>query len=96
MRGLDGVLAIEELNCKTCRYWDHHSDPDQKNEHDDDKEGYCRRYPPAFDPGWLAMNYLVYDEVDFLSGEELGYWQQPLTVGVNWCGEYAQGKRPKK
>jgi len=42
------------------------------------------------------MNYLVYDEVDFLSGEELGYWQQPLTVGVNWCGEYAQGKRPKK
>jgi len=78
--------------CDHCRYWD--MSKHNQSDHADDQLGACRRSPPVLDQGFMAMKYLVYTEVEFLTESESCYWQQPITTGSGWCGEFMD-KRDK-
>lgn len=80
--------ADRKMKCRTCKYWELMRG--EKNIHEDDREGYCRRFPPVLDIGYMATQYIIEDEVEFPTGDSFGFWQQPVVLALDWCGEYAK------
>ena len=81
-----------QRRCDKCELWDRdgreHLDLDM---HEDDRQGCCRRYPPVRDMDWSVS---APDECQMIDGscEDFRAWQQPITCGGHWCGEFV--KRP--
>jgi hypothetical protein len=77
---------MSKRRCSECEYWVYL--PEDWRLHRDDRPGKCRRYPPVLDTAHLQ-------EVDTsLGGSEARSeaWQQPLTTGGDWCGEFSPDK----
>lgn len=72
--------------CDNCIFWAVHSS--QSEEHPDDQEGTCRRYPPVLVDCLIGV-YAVEgeDEPSEISATMIP-WMQPVITGHNWCGEY--------
>jgi hypothetical protein len=68
--------------CDKCEFWE--SLDNQRDSHEDDQQGRCRRYPPKLDlsqsKNWMDDENHVYDDYRF--------WNQPITESCEWCGEY--------
>jgi len=74
-----------EKRCDICAFWSGLDGFD--GYHPDDMQGVCKRSPPALDLTWIQESKE--------SGADPGYsyidarhWNQPVTEGVNWCGEF--------
>ena len=90
--------------CDRCRFWK--CDPnsaDNSDNHPDDYDGHCHRYPPIPLPNNIA------DQVDIISSdhaddfriaadlESTSYslaWGHPVTTAMNWCGEFRPSMAP--
>jgi hypothetical protein len=75
--------------CDKCEFWDKSGMEDfDKNEHDDDKAGCCKRYPPVRDMDWSTT---AKEEIYLINGscEDWRAWQQPITTASHWCGEFS-------
>ena len=68
-----------EPECRSCEFWEFHSDKDQ------DKAGICRRHPPVPVTGR--------NEDD--DKHELAFVTWPLTKPYDWCGEWKHDNLPK-
>ena len=70
--------------CDNCKFWERPSH--QKDFHDDDLEGRCRRYPAAHighvadERGWAC--------------QEASHWAQPVMYALDWCGEFVSATPP--
>ncbi len=62
-------------SCSSCAFWD------CIEQHKEDSDGKCRRYPPKLD-----QNYYKVDE-DSIT-EVSSWWVFPLTYCDDWCGEH--------
>lgn len=75
------------MRCDSCRYWDRTGREHLEVCDDpDDKSGCCRRYPPVRDMDWSKH----VDEPNWIEAacEDWRAWDQPVTTGCCWCGEY--------
>lgn len=78
---------MSKRRCSECAFWEARAvDYDG---HEDDWEGECRRFPPVLD-----VHYLKTVDTSIGGSEARSEaWQQPLTSGGDWCGEFAQKER---
>lgn len=89
--------------CKNCIFWERLSPESHgahmfpiceevdKNCHEEDYDGHCRRYPPEVH--CIRTNF--YDEDEGIFPGELpeprGFWRMfPVTEKDDWCGEFKQ------
>ena len=80
--------------CDKCKFWAitheytgkcKENDLSQTNK--DEYTGVCHRYPPILDSVFAGK---LEDSGEGGAEAEVNCWQQPLTEGVNWCGEFLE------
>jgi hypothetical protein len=68
---------VKEMSCEGCKWF-------QPFNHSDDDEGFCYRYPPVIDIGYV----LDLGNDDAASEEGLA-WAFPIVYGQGFCGEFS-------
>ena len=83
-RSTDGLDADR---CDICKFWRVIDCDNIDDYHKDDVNGVCKRYPPTLDTTWSVSEN---DGVESAGYSYLDYrhWNQPVTEGANWCGEF--------
>jgi hypothetical protein len=81
-------MADIKQRCDHCRFW--LKTQEQNEAHLDDQWGLCKRYPPVLDLTWYHEQ-IFYDEDPGYSYLDYRHWHQPVTEGMNWCGEFKDG-----
>ena len=71
--------------CDECLFWSVIDGFD--GFHKDNIQGVCKRNPPVLDLTWHHESMESGADAGY-SYKDSRYWNQPVTDGKNWCGEF--------
>jgi hypothetical protein len=85
-----------ERRCSNCEFWSEKTE--SLDIHIDDTEGMCRLNPPVLSH---VTHKILTDAGEFSEFENAvdevygaAVWSQPVTYGMDWCGQFRQKKEP--
>lgn len=85
-------MSKKTEQCQGCRFWVVRDAYAEMDIPPGDREGKCHRYPPKIDLSEAAK----WEESDSHSYLDYRYWNHPITMGEDWCGEFAAPKSENK